>query len=477
MEATLQTENKMGTMSVGRLLANMALPMVASMLVQALYNVVDSIYVSQVSENALTAVSMAYPIQNLMIGFSTGVGVGMNSLLSKCLGSKEHDRGNRAAGNGLVLSAVCCVLFMLFGVFGAGLFFRVQTDIPEIYNGGVQYLQICTLFSFGLFGEILFERLLQATGRTMYTMITQGIGAVLNIILDPLFIFGGLGIPAMGVAGAAVATVIGQIVAFFLALLFHLRKNPEVTLSRQSMRLHWDVLKPILSVGIPSIVMVAIGSVMNFTMNQILVGFTSTAVAVFGAYFKLQSFIFMPVFGLTNAMVPIVAYNFGARKPARIQKCIVLSCICAFLFMLCGFAVFQITPELLLAMFHPTDTFSLHGQSGASDHQLGLPHCQLLRRPQRGISGVGDRPVRYHRLPGQTVVGPAACSLPPVPVQPAGAGVVVVPSGRTGLHHRDAFLLLPGLPEKAAPHFGGFRLRHSRPALTLLLFFSNFTWI
>ena len=373
MEATLQTENKMGTMSVGRLLANMALPMVASMLVQALYNVVDSIYVSQVSENALTAVSMAYPIQNLMIGFSTGVGVGMNSLLSKCLGSKEHDRGNRAAGNGLVLSAVCCVLFMLFGVFGAGLFFRVQTDIPEIYNGGVQYLQICTLFSFGLFGEILFERLLQATGRTMYTMITQGIGAVLNIILDPLFIFGGLGIPAMGVAGAAAATVIGQIVAFFLALVFHLRKNPEVTLSRQSMRLHWDVLKPILSVGIPSIVMVAIGSVMNFTMNQILVGFTSTAVAVFGAYFKLQSFIFMPVFGLTNAMVPIVAYNFGARKPARIQKCIVLSCICAFLFMLCGFAVFQITPELLLAMFHPTDTFLSMGSQALRIISWGFP--------------------------------------------------------------------------------------------------------
>ena len=234
-------------------------------------------------------------------------------------------------------------------------------------------MQICTLFSFGLFGEILFERLLQATGRTMYTMITQGIGAVLNIILDPLFIFGGLGIPAMGVAGAAVATVIGQIVAFFLALLFHLRKNPEVTLSRQSMRLHWDVLKPILSVGIPSIVMVAIGSVMNFTMNQILVGFTSTAVAVFGAYFKLQSFIFMPVFGLTNAMVPIVAYNFGARKPARIQKCIVLSCICAFLFMLCGFAVFQITPELLLAMFHPTDTFLSMGSQALRIISWGFP--------------------------------------------------------------------------------------------------------
>lgn len=193
METKLRTENKMGTMPVGRLLANMALPMVISMLVQALYNVVDSVYVSRVSENALTAVSMAFPIQNLMIGFSTGVGVGMNSLLSKCLGSREYDRGNLTAGNGLVLSGICCLLFMLFGAFGAGVFFRVQTDIPEILTGGVEYLQICTLFSFGIFGEILFERLLQATGRTLYTMITQGVGAVLNIVLDPLFIFGGLG--------------------------------------------------------------------------------------------------------------------------------------------------------------------------------------------------------------------------------------------------------------------------------------------
>lgn len=357
METKLQTENKMGTMSVGKLLANMALPMVISMLVQALYNVVDSVYVSRVSENALTAVSMAFPIQNLMIGFSTGVGVGMNSLLSKCLGSREYQRGNLAAGNGLVLSGICCLLFMLFGAFGTGVFFQVQTDIPEILTGGVQYLRICTLFSFGIFGEILFERLLQATGRTMFTMMTQGVGAILNIVLDPLFIFGGLGIPAMGVAGAAVATVIGQIVAFCLAMGFHFWKNPEVSLSLSTMRLHGNVLKPILAVGVPSIIMVAIGSVMCFTMNQILVGFTSTAVAVFGAYFKLQSFIFMPIFGLNNAMVSIVAFNYGARKPDRIRKTVILSCVVAFLFMLCGFAAFQLMPETLLSMFQPTAEF------------------------------------------------------------------------------------------------------------------------
>ena len=353
METKLRTENKMGTMPVGRLLANMALPMVISMLVQALYNVVDSVYVSRVSENALTAVSMAFPIQNLMIGFSTGVGVGMNSLLSKCLGSREYDRGNLTAGNGLVLSGICCLLFMLFGAFGAGVFFRVQTDIPEILTGGVEYLQICTLFSFGIFGEILFERLLQATGRTLYTMITQGVGAVLNIVLDPLFIFG----LNMGSDWKFWACAIGQIVACLLAMVCHFRKNPEVRLSRKGMRLHRSVMKSILAVGVPSIIMVAIGSGMNFTMNQILIGFTSTAVAVFGAYFKLQSFIFMPIFGLNNAMVSIVAYNYGARKPDRIRKAVLFSCLAAFLFMLCGFAVFQLMPEVLLSMFDPTAEF------------------------------------------------------------------------------------------------------------------------
>ena len=357
MGAALQQENKMGVMPVGRLLVNMALPMIASMLVQALYNVVDSIYVAQLSENALTAVSMAYPVQNLMIGFSTGIGVGMNALLSKSLGSRAYGQANQAAGNGLVLSAVCCGLFMLFGLFGADDFFRIQTDIPEIRDGGTAYLTICTLFSFGIFGEILFERLLQATGRTMLSMVTQGVGALLNIVLDPLFIFGGLGIPAMGVAGAAVATVIGQIVAFFLAMLLHWKKNPEVRLSLAAIRPRWQITRPILSVGVPSVLMVAVGSLMTFTMNRILNGFSSTAVAVFGAYFKLQSFVFMPVFGLNNAMVAIVAFNYGARKPDRLKKTVLLSCIVGTGFMLLGFGAFQLAPELLLSMFNPTGHF------------------------------------------------------------------------------------------------------------------------
>lgn len=357
METELRRENKMGTLPIGRLLVNMALPMVISMLVQALYNVVDSVYVSRVSENALTAVSMAFPIQNLMIGFSTGVGVGMSSLLSKSLGSHEFDRANKAAGNGLVLSAICCGLFMLFGLTCSGLFFDIQTDIPEIREGGTAYLQICTICSFGIFGEILFERMLQATGRTMLTMVTQGVGAILNIVLDPLFIFGGLGIPAMGVAGAAVATVVGQVAAFVLALVFHVLKNHEVSLRRETVMLQWRTVKIILAVGVPSILMVAIGSVMTFTMNRILGGFTPTAVAVFGSYFKLQSFVFMPVFGLNNAMIPIVAYNYGARKPERIRKTVILSCAVAITFMLAGFLAFQFIPETLLAMFEPTQHF------------------------------------------------------------------------------------------------------------------------
>ncbi|MGM9640102.1 MAG: MATE family efflux transporter [Faecousia sp.] len=229
-------------------------------------------------------------------------------------------------------------------------------------QGGTQYLTICTLFSFGIFGEILFERLLQATGRTVYTMITQGTGAILNIVLDPLFIFGGLGIPAMGVAGAAVATVIGQIVAFLLAMLFHFTKNTDVRLSLKTMAPRWNVLKPILGVGIPSVIMVAIGSVMTFCMNRILNGFNTTAVAVFGSYFKIQSVIFMPIFGLNNALISIVAYNYGARKPERIRRAILLSMAVAFCFMLVGFLSFELCPDLLLSLFEPSERFLAIGR-------------------------------------------------------------------------------------------------------------------
>lgn len=376
-----EKENKMGHMPVGRLLATMALPMILSMLVQALYNIVDSVYVSRVSEDALTAVSLAFPVQNLMIGFSTGVGVGVNSLLSKCLGSREFDRANRAAGNGVLLAMVCCLTFTILGGCFSGFFFRTQSDVAAITQGGTQYLTICTLFSFGIFGEILFERLLQATGRTLYTMITQGTGAILNILLDPLFIFGGLGIPAMGVAGAAVATVIGQIVAFLLAMLFHFTKNTDVRLSLKTMAPRWNVLKPILGVGIPSVIMVAIGSVMTFCMNRILNGFNTTAVAVFGSYFKIQSVIFMPIFGLNNALISIVAYNYGARKPERIRRAILLSMAVAFCFMLVGFLSFELCPDLLLSLFEPSERFLAIGRKALRAigwHYLLAGFCIVL---------------------------------------------------------------------------------------------------
>lgn len=356
----------MGTMPIGKLMFSMATPMIISMLVQALYNVVDTIYVSRISENAMSAVSMAFPIQNLLIGFSTGVAVGVNALLSRSLGSREFDRVSHIAGNGLLLAGISTALFMLFGLFFSRSFFSVQTDIEEIVEGGSAYLRICTLFSFGIFGEILFERFLQSSGRTVYTLLTQGVGAILNIIFDPIFIFGYFGVPKMGVAGAAVATVMGQIVAFVLAVLCNRLRNPDVRLTRKGLRPNRQIIRPILTVGIPSIIMVGIGSVMNFGFNQILLGFPvvgATAVAVFGGYFKLQSFIFMPVFGLNNAMVSIVAYNYGARKPQRIMKTILLACTVASSFMLIGLALFQLAPELLLSIFNPSADFLRIGRA------------------------------------------------------------------------------------------------------------------
>ena len=353
----LNTENKMGVMPVGKLLLSMATPVMLSMLVQACYNIVDSIYVSQISENALTAVSMAFPVQNLMIGFATGTGVGMNALLSRSLGCGDREKANRAAGNGAFLAAVWCLMFMVLGGLFSRTFYDIQTDTPEIAEGGGEYLRICSLWSFGLFGAILFERMLQATGRTVYTMFTQATGAILNILLDPLFIFGGFGIPAMGVAGAAVATVLGQMASFVLGMVFHFLKNRDIRLRWYHLKPSWPVLKPILGVGIPSVIMVAVGSVMNFTMNWILRGFSNTAVAVFGAFYKLQSFILMPIIGLNNAMVSIVAFNYGAGSPRRIKKTVMLSCLIALGFALVGLLSFELTPDLLLGMFEPSEEF------------------------------------------------------------------------------------------------------------------------
>ena len=352
-------ENKMGVMPVGKLLVNMALPMIISMMVQALYNVVDSIYVSRISESAVTALSLAFPVQNLQVGFAVGIGVGVNSLLSKSLGQKNQEQANFTAGNGIVLMLMGAVAFFLFGIFGVRPYFEIQSTVRETVEGGIVYTRICSLLVVGQFMQILGERLLQSTGRTVHSMIGQSAGAITNIALDPVFIFGvpALGIPAMGIAGAAIATVIGQFFGATIVWYFNFRQNPDVHLAFRYLRLRKNVVGPILTVGIPSIVMNSIGSLMNFGMNQILQGFQETATGVFGIYFKLQSFFFMPLFGLNNATISVIAFNYGARKPERMVKAQKLSSGAAMTMMLVGLLVFQLMPQTLLGMFNPSDEF------------------------------------------------------------------------------------------------------------------------
>ena len=358
----------MGVMPVGKLLISMSVPMMISMLVQALYNVVDSMFVAQLNENALTAVSLAFPVQNLMISVAVGTGVGVNALVSRSLGEKETDYANRAANNGILLSLFSFLAFAVAaGLFGR-LFYTVQTSDSQIVQYGTDYVTIIGVASVGLFIQIMMERLLQSTGKTVYTMVIQLVGAVTNIILDPIMIFGLLGFPRMEVAGAALATVTGQTVAAFLGIILNLKKNPELTISLKRYRLSAKVVRNIYSVGVPSIIMASVGSVMTFGMNKILMAFTSTATAVFGVYFKLQSFVFMPVFGLNNGMVPIVAYNFGAQKPKRIIRTIGLSILYAEGVMLLGFLVFQLGAHPLLGIFNASDAML----------EIGIPALRLI---------------------------------------------------------------------------------------------------
>lgn len=353
-EETLR-ENKMGTMPENKLLLSMAVPMMISMLVQALYNIVDSIFVSRICEDALTAVSMAFPWQNIVIAIAVGFGVGINALLSRALGQKNAERVNQVAINGLLLAGLSYLLVLVAGLLGIRAYMRTQTDIESIVNYGITYLNICILCSFGVFVEITFERFLQATGRTVYSMITQLTGAITNIILDPILIFGLLGFPKLGIAGAAWATVIGQCVGAVVAVTLNHFKNPEVHLRLRHIRPNGRLMGEITAISIPSIIMSCISSLTCFVMNLILITFSSTAVAVFGVYFKLQSFVFMPVFGLNNGMVPIIAYNYGAQKPERIHKTIRLGMAYAVAIMAVGLLVFQLIPKQLLLMFDASD--------------------------------------------------------------------------------------------------------------------------
>lgn len=355
MQATQPKENKMGYMPINKLLLSMAVPMMISMLVQALYNVVDSVFVSYVGEDALTAVSLAFPIQNLMISIAVGTSVGVNALLSKSLGEKRQDAANRAADNGLFLALLGTLVFMLFGALCSGPFFASQTKDPQIVKYGTEYLSVVCVFCFGMFFQVMLDKILISTGKTMLTMFTQGLGAIFNIIFDPLFIFGIGPFPKMGVTGAAVATVLGQIAAMALSLYFNMKKNPEVQITFRGFRPHLPTIQRIYAVGVPSILMSSIGSVMTLALNNILMVFSSTATAVFGVYFKLQSFVFMPVFGLNNGMVPIISYNYGARNKARVKSTFRYAVLYATLIMAVGLAIFQFLPNQLLGIFNASD--------------------------------------------------------------------------------------------------------------------------
>ena len=368
MEKTVKKENKMGTMPVGRLLISMSVPMMCSMLVQALYNIVDSIFVARIEEDALTAVSMAFPLQTLMFAIGVGLGVGVNAMLSKSLGEKDFDSVNKAATNGIFMSAVNYIIFLIIGLNLVEPFYRSQTDNENIIRYGVTYLTLCCCLSFGVYTQLIFERLLQSTGKTFYNMITQGTGAIINIIMDPILIFGLFGVPRLGIAGAAIATVAGQIVAATMAVIFNLKVNKEITLSFKGFKPDIKVIGRIYKVGLPSIIMQSIGSIMVYGMNRILNTFSSTAVAVFGVYFKLQSFVFMPIFGLNNGMVPIVAYNFGAENRIRMKKTIRLAIYMALAIMLFGLLIFEILPGQLFTLFN------------ASEHMLsmGKPALRII---------------------------------------------------------------------------------------------------
>lgn len=347
--------NKLGTMPISKLIWNMSLPIIVSMLVQALYNIVDSVFVSRICEQALTAVSLAFPAQNLMIGLATGTAVGVNALMGRALGAGERERANHIATNGVFLAGVGFAICAILAAFFARMFFAAQTSIDYIVNNGATYLRICCCASLGLFAEIMFERLLQSTGRSILSMYTQGLGAIVNIILDPICIF----VLNMGVAGAAVATVIGQFCGCALALYFNLKKNHDIRLHFKGFRPHWKIIGQIYAIGLPSVVMVAIGSVMTFCMNKILIAYHSakeTAATAFGIYFKLNSFIFMPLFGLNNGVVSIIAYNYGAQHRRRMTETIKRSTIYASCIMLLGMSIFLSIPGTLLKIFDATDT-------------------------------------------------------------------------------------------------------------------------
>lgn len=348
-------ENKMGTMPINKLIINMSLPLITSMFVQAFYNIVDSLFVARINEDALTAVSMSFPAQNLMISAGVGVGVGITALIARYLGAHDEKGITRVVHNGIFLGILNSILFALFGIFLAKFYFEFQKASGIIETYGIQYLSICSIFAFSIIMEITFERMLIASGKTIYTMITQSTGAIINIIFDPIFIFGLFGFPKMGIVGAAVATIFGQTVAMFMALYFNVAKNHEVRISIKKFAVDFKTIVNIYEIGFPSIVMQSAASFMIFQLNNLLASFSTTATAVLGVYFKLQSFVILPVFGLNNSVISIVSYNYGAGKIKRLLKTVKVANIYAFSIMLAGFMLCQILPSQILKIFDASD--------------------------------------------------------------------------------------------------------------------------
>ncbi len=386
----IQKENKLGTMPIGKLLVSMSLPLMVSMLVQALYNIVDGIYVAQISENALAAVSLAFPAQILMMSVSLGTGVGVNSLLARKLGEKRFDEANLTATHGLFLAAVSSLVFVVLGLLFARPFFEAFTDVPEIIDMGAIYLRTCMVYCPGVFFAIIGERLLQASGHSFQSMLAQIAGAVTNIILDPILIFGRFGAPEMGMEGAAVATVIGQMVSAVVALTFNKVMNKQVRFQFKGFHLNGNIIANIYKVGVPAIIMQSLGSLMTVGMNKILITFSTTAVAVFGVYFKLQSFVFMPVFGLTQGMISIVGYNYGARRPDRLVRAYKLATLVATMIMAVGTLVFWLFPGTLLSLFQAGPEMVAIGTKALRLISIGFVPAALSIVAGSTMSGMGN---------------------------------------------------------------------------------------
>lgn len=442
-------ENRMGTEHIPSLLMKMALPMMLSMLVQALYNVVDSIFVAKISEDALTALSVAFPLQNLMIAFAVGLGVGINSLLSRALGEQDGQKANTAAGNGLFLELCAALLFVFIGLVLGPAFVRSQTSSAIVADHGITYVRICIGAGAFCFIAIFYERMLQATGKTHLAMIGQLVGALINIVFDPILIFGLLGFPKLGVAGAAIATVFGQFCGAMVSLAIHQKKNREIRITLSGLRPRSFTVRTILSVGIPSIIMGSIGSVMTYCVNRILDGFSSTAVAVFGVYFKLQSFFFMPVFGLNNAMVPLIAYNYGARRPARMKQTVRWAVIYACSIMAVGLLLMQLMPDVFLRLFDASDDMLRIGVPRPADHQPCLCGGGLCHRAQLHLPGAGQGALQHVRLHRPAAGGSGADGMAAEPHRPALRRLVGLP--HRGDHERAGQHAVPSPFEKDAP--------------------------